>query len=47
MITQIIDSLLEYKLPNNDEFIRVAQGKYEYPNTFRKLIRKIKEHYGR
>ena len=47
MITQVLDSLIEYKIPENDEFIRVAKGKYEYPNTFRKLFKKLKEKYGR
>lgn len=45
MITQLIDALNEYKIEKNDELVRIATGKYEYPNTLSKFFKKIKEYF--
>jgi hypothetical protein len=41
MITQIIDILMVNDIPTNEYELKIARGMYEYPDTFRKLYRKI------
>jgi hypothetical protein len=47
MITQVIDILMVNDIPTHEEELKIARGMYEYPNTFKKLwkklIRKIKK----
>lgn len=46
MIAQIIDLVIDNRIPSNSEDVKIARGKYELPLTFKelciKIVRKIK-----
>lgn len=41
MITRVIDLIVENEIPTSHEYMKIARGKYEYPNTLKKLWRKV------
>jgi len=46
MISEVIDLIIDNRIPTTSEEVKIARGKYELPLTFgevfRKMIRKIK-----
>lgn len=47
MIAQVIDLVIDNRIPSNNEDVRIARGKYELPLSLKdlviKTIRKIKK----
>lgn len=43
MITEVIDLIIsnKEKINSDSELLKIIRGKYEYPNTFRKVLKKI------
>lgn len=40
MIAQIIDLVIDNRIPSNSEDVKIARGKYELPLSLKELVRK-------